>query len=401
MARASWIRLIVVAALTAGATAAIMSEAAGAQEEPLGAAPVIYSGLAKVSGTPVPAGLLLVARVVSGDVTVESPAVVVGEGGMYRGLIVAPPDSTFGNKTVTFHLDGVQAQTTDIFKVTGIPQLKRIFDLSFPALPEPTPTPAPTPTVTPTVTPTPEIALPAVYSGALAAAGADIPADAVLVARMDGYQSFPALVQRDEYRNLVVDPGDISLAGQTVEFYLNGVRAARTDTYRSGAFTRSFDLVFVGLPSPTPTNTPTPTATLTPTPTATHTVTPTPTPTPMPTRTPRPTATPTATPTQTPTPTPTPTATATATPIPTPTATATHTPTPTVTPTPTPEPSPTPPPPTATPLSIPTPAPTGGGCSPFRTGPATAGLANVLSLLAPLGMVMGYRRLRRTAGRLA
>ena len=397
MAQASWIRLVIVAVVTAAAAVAAVDETARAQAEEPG--PIFYSGLAKVGGTPVPAGLILVARVVAGGVAYESPPVTVGEGGRYRGLIVVPPDSSFAGKTVSFHLEGVQAQTTFTLPtpLSGGPTLERIFDLSFLALPGPTPTPSPTPTITPTVTPTPEVALPAVYSGALAAAGADIPADAVLVARMNGYQSLQALVQGETYRNLVVDPGDISLVGHTLEFYLNGVKAARTDIYRSGAFSRNFDLVFVGLPSPTPTNTPTPTATLTPTRTATHTVTPTPTPTPTHTRTPRPTATPT----QTPTPTPTPTATATATPIPTPTATATHTPTPTVTPTPTPAPSPAPPPPTATPLPIPTPVPTGGGCWPFRTGPATAGLANVLSLLAPLGMVMGYRRLRRTAGRLA
>ena len=159
---------------------------------------------------------------------------------------------------------------------------------------------------------------------------------------------------------------------------------------------------------PQPTATPTPIATDTPTPTATATPSSTPTITPTPTQTaiPTETSTPTATATHTPTATPT------ETPTMTPTPTATHTPMPTDTPAPTstPEPTATPAPPTQTPQVVvvvvtatPGPdadarqddAPTGGGCNLVGAVPAGAGAANLMLLLAPLGVIGGVRWRRR------
>ena len=152
---------------------------------------------------------------------------------------------------------------------------------------------------------------------------------------------------------------------------------------------------------------------------------PTPTPTPMPTATPTPTATATHTPTPTITPTPTQTATPTSTPTPTqtatPTATATITPIPTASPMPTPTPVPVTAsePPTQTPVVVvvvvtatpdpitPTPhviyitatpapdAPSGGGCNSAGPMSAGTGAANLLLLVAPLGVVGGVRWRRR------
>ena len=144
-----------------------------------------------------------------------------------------------------------------------------------------------------------------------------------------------------------------------------------------------------GRPQPTPT--PTPIATETPTPTATATQAATPTITPAPTSTPTPTETPTATPTPTDTPVPT--------------ATATHTPIPTDTPAPTstPEPTATPVPPTQTPVVVvvvvtATPsaaAPSDGGCNSMGAVPAGAAAANLLLMLAPLGIIGGVRLRKR------
>ena len=170
---------------------------------------------------------------------------------------------------------------------------------------------------------------------------------------------------------------------------------------------------FIPTPTQTPrvTNTPVSTATSTHTPIPAPTETPIPTatatPTPMPTITPTPTQTPMPTSTPTPTQTPTPTATATQTPVPTPTATPTHTPIPTETPTPTATATHTPIP-TATPV-LPTPtrhviyitatpapdAPSGGGCNSAGPMSAGTGAANLLLMVAPLGIIGGVKWRRR------
>ena len=160
-----------------------------------------------------------------------------------------------------------------------------------------------------------------------------------------------------------------------------------------------------GRAAPTPTPTPTATATFTPTATATHTPTPTitpiPTNTPISTETPTPTATATHTPTAIPTETPTMTPTPTDSPIPTATATDTPMPTDTPAPTSTPEPTTTAVPPTQTPQVVvvvvtATPgtdasAPSGGGCNSLGAAPVGAGAANLMLLLAPLGIIGGVR----------
>jgi hypothetical protein len=209
----------------------------------------------------------------------------------------------------------------------------------FPALPEPTPTPTtipPIPTATavpapptrvptstavptPTLTSIPATATPVagivVFSGVIAAPGVvTIPEDSTLVAKIGDYVSSPAVIQGNQYTNLVVAPRRSELVGENIEFILNGVNARRTEIYRSSGIVDGFDLVFIGLPTPTlspvPTETstpvPPPVATATPMvipPTSTATLVP-PTSVPQPTPSPAPTIGPTATysPTSTPIP---------------------------------------------------------------------------------------------------
>ena len=344
--------------LLAAVVLAAQSNVVAAQQEPLPHFPTIYSGAVSTSdGQPVPDGLFITAKI--GD-EYESEAVVV-ENGKYRDLRVRPDDLDLAGETVTFHLEGVQAEETETYVAYGGPAddaFKTNFNLTFPRLPEPTPTPTPSPTQTPTLTPTPQVAFPAVYSGTIVVAGGQVPREATLVARIGEYESVPALIRAQSFANLVLNPDDFSLVGQDVEFYLNDVRASGTVVYLGGINRQGITLVFVGLPTPTPTPTATPLPpkeTTTPTPT----LTPTPSPTPPPTPTPTPTATPTLEPTATP---------------------------------------------TSQPVEVveeatATPAPTGGGCFASPDAPVTAGLANVLLLLAPLGLIVGTRRLRRTAGR--
>ena len=344
----------VLAGIVAVAGAQGLSTRAAHAQPPI---PALYSGTATVGGVPVPDGLLITARLGS---YVSQPVEVLD--GQYKLLQVSPPEGPFVGKTVTFHLDGVQADQTDTFRSA---RFDFTFDLTFPRLPEPTPTPTVEATETPIGTATPETARPAVYSGPIIVAGGVVPDAAELVARVGSYESLPALIQGQGYINLVVDPTDVRLIGQTVEFFLNGVKSSTIDVYESGKFRFDFGLVFVGVPTPTATAVP---------PTSTPTAVP-PTPTPIPTQTPVP---PTSTPAPTQTPVP-----------PTPTATAAP-PTPTSVP-------PTPDPALASAGAEPTatPVPSSGFCgSTFGRTPSSAGVSGVLALLAPLGLIAGYRRWR-------
>ncbi len=343
-------------ALTAIAFAVIpMSDSASAQGGPP-PLPAIYSGTATVGGNPAPDGYMVYATI--GEYR-SAPASV--NKGSYLGLQVAPPDTSYLGKSITFLLGDVPAEEVAVYsgRTAGRPQT---LNLTFQTLPEPTPTPTP---VTPTATPGPGKTSPSVYAGRLATAGTELPQDVMLVARIGAYESDPALVTGDKYTNLVVAPSDAGFVGRTIEFFLNGVRSATETTFNGGEFIDNLNLVFFGFPTATPA----PVATEAP-PVATATAAP-PTPTPVPpTPTPVP---PTPTPVP-PTPTPVP---PTPTPVP-PTPTAVP-PTPTAVP---PTPTAVPPTPTAVP---PTPAPT--AAPPTPTPEPTGGSSSSLVFIL-LGVVL-------------
>ena len=353
MKHSAWL-LGVLAAIAAGLLSTGTASAQGAP----GPFPAAFAGTVMVAGEPAPDGLSITARILDYE---SEPAVV--QDGKYESLVVAPPDNSYVQRTMTFHLDGVQADQIEIFVQL---EVNFNFNLTFPKLPLPTPTATPDPAL---ATPTPSEARPAVYSGHVIIQGGSVPDGAQLVARLGAYESFAVTVENEEFRNLVVDPDDVNVIGQPIEFFLDGVKADITDNYESGKFERELVLIYTAFPTPTPTQTPVP-------PTATSTRTPFP---------------PTATPTQTPVP---PTATPTRTPFP-PMATPTSTPVP---PTPTPTLTPTTVPPTATPSALvptPTPESTGGCSSTLGNTPALTGLANILLMFGPLVVVAGYRYRRR------
>lgn len=93
--------------------------------------PHIFAGTATVNGMPVPDGFEIVARVLN----YESLSVTV-QGGKYsvnhEALLVGPPDDTFRNQTITFHLGDVQADQTAVFMPA---RLQTKFSLMFPSLP--------------------------------------------------------------------------------------------------------------------------------------------------------------------------------------------------------------------------------------------------------------------------
>ena len=370
--------IVVVGALVAAASAV------RAQEQPV--RPTTYNGSLTFDGQPLEDGVMLVARIDDYETTSVS-----SKDGRYQGLVVQPPKQRYVGKTVTFHVEGVEANESEPFVSgrSGPGFTRYIYDLTFPALPMRPPTPTPTTTNTPVPTATPVVARPSVYSGTIIVSGGSVWSGARLEARL-GDLRFPALVEGQQYSNLVVAPGDLAQVGQVIEFYLDGVKAETTDVYENGARKREFDIIFLGSQTPTPTRTPRPTAT--PTPIPTNTPVPTATPTPVPTNTPVPTATPTPEPTATPTPTPVPTAT------PTPELTATPVPTATVEPTATPTPSATTTEPVVTPADDTAEAAgpvDGGRCAAIDGGPPLTGAANLLLMLAPVGLIVGYRRTRK------
>ena len=131
--------------------------------------PAVYSGIATAAGVPVPDGYLIYARI--GSVYQSEPVAV--SDGQYKFLTVAPPDTNFTGKLITFIIEDITATETDTWS-SG--KFDSNFDLSFPKLPEPTPTPSPIPTDTPTPspipptpisTPTPTVAEPMTFAAGL------------------------------------------------------------------------------------------------------------------------------------------------------------------------------------------------------------------------------------------
>ena len=92
-------------------------------------------------------------------------------------------------------------------------------------------------------------AYPAIYSGSIVVAGANIPSDAVLKAQIGDYISAPALIDGNTFQNLVVSPGDVKYIGEPIIFTLNDVKSEPTkEKYESGSVTSQLSLAFVGLP---------------------------------------------------------------------------------------------------------------------------------------------------------
>ena len=359
----------------------LSTQISSAQELPQ--MPDVYSGTAKLSnGANMPDGTKIIAKVLE----YQSAHVEVLDG-KYLSLVVTPLEARFLSKInasnecslttkvvenysasncVTFHaviydgsgetiIDSVQA--SEVRPYTGF-NIENSFNLTFDRIPTipPTPTPIP-PTATPTPVPTatPLAAQPAILSGTIIVAGSVVPADAELIAIVGDYTSAPAFIIGDEFKNLVIDPVDPRYLELEIIFLLNGIPSSVTVPFESGARNKELELIFTGLPTPTAVVT-------------TDEVEPEPTNTPVP-----------------PTPMPEPT------------------------PTPMPEPTPTPVPPTATPIATssemlmeeePTVVPQEeffGTCSApdQESAPIAQSVANGLLILAPLGLVWGYRRFRK------
>ena len=122
---------------------------------------------------------------------------------------------------------------------------------------------------------------PYIYYGTATVNSLPVPDGFSIYAEVGSYRSEPVEVSDGSYASLTVNPLDGVFNNETIRFFLDGVPAIETDTYRPSGIPvikPDFHLNFAKLPDPTPTPSPVPTDTPTPAP-----VTPTPIFTPTPT----------------------------------------------------------------------------------------------------------------------
>ncbi len=122
---------------------------------------------------------------------------------------------------------------------------------------------------------------PYIYYGTAMVNNSPVPDGFSIYAEVATYRSEPVVVSDGSYASLSVNPLDGVFNNETVRFFLDGVPAIETDTYRPSGIPvikSDFNLNFAKLPEPTPTPSPVPTDTPTPAP-----IPPTPISTPTPT----------------------------------------------------------------------------------------------------------------------
>ena len=118
---------------------------------PTVAEPMTFAaGLVIVTGGVLPPDAVLTARI--GDAYESAPSAILTSDGQYGGLVVDPKDNSFIGQDIGFYISGQAARTTIPFESGG---LRRQFDIIFTVdFPTPTPTPEPSPTPNPIPTPT-------------------------------------------------------------------------------------------------------------------------------------------------------------------------------------------------------------------------------------------------------
>ena len=93
-----------------------------------------------------------------------------------------------------------------------------------------------------------QTAFPSVYSGSIVVAGAEIPTNAVLTAKIGDYTSPPAIISGDSFQNLVISPGNPTFIDKPIIFMLNNVQSEPINELYTPGSTKDIKLFFVGLP---------------------------------------------------------------------------------------------------------------------------------------------------------
>lgn len=89
-------------------------------------APILYGGRVYINDQLVETGTELQAQVGDYQITVS-----VEPNGLYRNLLVQPPDSSYYDRKVTFHILDMVAVEVDVFTQSGSPIFKTTFDIHF------------------------------------------------------------------------------------------------------------------------------------------------------------------------------------------------------------------------------------------------------------------------------
>ena len=155
-----------IAAVLSSLVVALLVLGAGPLQQDRPPFPITYKGNVTIQGQPAPAGLPVLACVIS-CVAYESDTVLTDATGRYQVLVVGPPDVSFLEDEITFWIVNasgrIQAQETSVFVAVVNPSdLTPTLNLTFnQGVPTPPPEPpTPTPTVTPTPTATPVLPIP-------------------------------------------------------------------------------------------------------------------------------------------------------------------------------------------------------------------------------------------------
>ena len=104
--RSRW--MIAVAGVVIVGALVVAASAVRAQEQPV--RPTTYNGSLTFDGQPLEDGVMLVARIDDYETTSVS-----SKDGRYQGLVVQPPKQSYVGKTVTFHVEGVEANESEPF----------------------------------------------------------------------------------------------------------------------------------------------------------------------------------------------------------------------------------------------------------------------------------------------
>ena len=199
--------------------------------------PSIFSGDVTVDGSPAVDGLKIVGVI---DDYISNP--VYTKNGRVSGLTVGGPSTSYFGKEIKFLLeDVVYADQVTRFLNVSVPTNTPI-SLTFSAIPEPTPTPLPTSTPlpvitqsptpippTPTATPIPlgpsDIG-PLIFSGnVIVSGGANVEGFEISASFSNFPTTYPSVIDNTlKYHNLVVDTDDDDRLhdGAVITFYLNG-----------------------------------------------------------------------------------------------------------------------------------------------------------------------------------
>ena len=245
--------------------------------------PMVFSGTITVNSGESPDGSLLVGRIFdsNGTILYTSNSVQVSDNN-YIALTLGPIEPVVVGKEIKFYFLCGEIPCTDSASETityASAQVKFRYSLTFADVPptqaeldavakakadaeaaakakadadatkkQPQTEAATTTKIATKIETESQTAFPSVYSGSIVVAGAEIPTNAVLTAKIGDYTSPPAIISGDSFQNLVISPGNPTFIDKPIIFMLNNVQSEPIDELYTPGSTKDIKLFFVGLP---------------------------------------------------------------------------------------------------------------------------------------------------------